>query len=134
MYTIFLAVGLVLLLIAFLMLQKSFSFIKQGQKTKATVVDLINYRNSDGHLMYKPVYQFVTTHNEEIIYESSVASNPPARQVGDEVSVIYDRNNPQSMVVVSYFGLFSWTIILTAVAMPFIVIGGGYFLALPYFK
>jgi hypothetical protein len=47
--------------------------------------------------------------------------------VGEEADVIYDPGHPERARLIGYWGLFIASIILAAVAAPFLVIGSGYF-------
>jgi Protein of unknown function (DUF3592) len=132
-YAISLAIGIILLIISLFLLKESMSFIKNGERTKATVIELEKITHSKG-ATYKPVFKFNTILNQEIIYRHNVSSSPPTWKVGDETTVIYDLNDPQKVKLLSYFGVFSWTIILMAIAMPLIVIGGGYYIAQSFLK
>jgi hypothetical protein len=109
------------------------AFINKGGRAKATVTELEKMTDSDG-TTYKPVFKFKTSLNQEIIYRHNISSSPPEWKVGDETTILYDSDDPQKVKLLSYFGLFRWTIILMAIAMPLIVIGGGYYIAQSFLK
>jgi hypothetical protein len=131
-YGILLIVGVVVAAIGFRMLLRSIAFIKSGERTTATVIEMIPVHGSDG-TTYKPVFEFTTYEGKKIIHRHNASSNPPGWKEGEETGIIYDRNNPENARVVTYFGLFSWSIVLFAIAAPLIIIGGGYFLAARFF-
>ncbi len=127
-YTCCFVIGLLLLIASLFMLKKSIAFLKNSERTVATVIRIETVSGSDGNT-YKPIFSFKTNTNEEIIYPSPFSSSPPGWDIGDEATIAYDRNQPNNAKVLTYFGAFSWTIILMSIAMPLLVIGGGYHLA-----
>lgn len=127
-YTICLVVGTALLIASLLMLKKSMAFLKNSERATATVVELQRVSGNDGDT-YKPVFVFKTYANLEITYRSGVSSSPPAWEIGEEATIAYDRNAPSTAQLLTYWGSFRWTIILACIAMPLLIIGGGYHLA-----
>ncbi len=83
--------------------------INQEVKTTARVIDLIEISG------------------DEITFKSEVSSSPAPYKIGDSVQIIYSRGGDEKRVV-SFWGLYRWTIILLAIASPLLIIGGGYFL------
>lgn len=132
-HALLLLVGLVLLGIAYWQFQRTMQLLNNGQRAKARVLELVATRSSDG-TSYRPLFEFVTKANEVKQFEYDVSSSPPSWKVGEEADVIYNPNQPQQARLVSYWGLFIATIVLTAVAAPFIIIGGGYFLYVALLK
>jgi hypothetical protein len=127
-YTLCLVIGTALLIGSLLMLKKSMAFLKNSERATATVVDLQMVSGSDGDT-YKPVFVFKTYANQEITYRSGVSSSPPAWEIGEEATIAYDRNAPATAQLLTYWGSFRWSIILACIAMPLLIIGGGYHLA-----
>jgi hypothetical protein len=127
-YSITLIIGLLLMGIALFFLRKSSQFIKNGYKTNAVVCELIETRDSKNKIIYRPVFKYTTENNKEIINTYNVASKPPMWNEGDIVEIIYNPNNPKEIKPYSYFGLYGICVIFSAIAMPFIVIGVGYFI------
>lgn len=126
-YTIFLTVGLILFSIAMYLFQRSLSFMKTGFRTEATIISFKKSRGSKGGTLYTPIYQFTTETGQAIEYSDNVASSNPDGNVNDQVPLVYDRDNPNKAMILSYWGAFRATVILLAIGMPFVVIGGGYF-------
>lgn len=127
-YTLTLTVGMVLLIVSLVILRQSMNFLRNSERAVGTVIDIERVHGSDGDT-FKPIFKFKTNLNQEIVYRSASSSNPPGWVIGEQTTIAYDRNNPSVARLVTYFGTFSWTIILMAIAMPMIVIGGGYHLA-----
>ncbi|MEI9943253.1 MAG: DUF3592 domain-containing protein [Chitinophagaceae bacterium] len=127
-YTLTLAVGIILLIISLSILRKSLAFLRSSERAVGTVIELERIRDSDGDT-FKPIFKYKTISNQEFIYRPISSSNPPGWKIGEEATIAYDPNNPSVARLLTYFGTFSWTIILMAIAMPFIVVGGGYHLS-----
>ncbi|WP_369681672.1 DUF3592 domain-containing protein [Ferruginibacter sp. HRS2-29] len=94
---------------------------------------MIEKTDSDG-TSYTPIFRFKTNANREVTFRYPFSTAPSSWEVGDETTIVYDMNNPSSAKVLTYFGVFSWTVALMAIAMPLIVIGGGYYVAQHFLK
>ncbi|MET0461620.1 MAG: DUF3592 domain-containing protein [Chitinophagaceae bacterium] len=127
-YTLTLIVGLVLLAISLFLLRESLAFLRSSERAIGTVIELKSISDSDG-TTYKPVFRFKTNLGEEIVYTHHSSSNPPGWDIGDKATFAYDAGNPSVARLMTYFGTFNWTVILMSIAMPMIVIGGGYHLS-----
>jgi hypothetical protein len=130
-YTIALTVGIIIFIISLVLFRQSIDFIQNGNRTTATVIELEKISDSDG-TTYKPIFKFKTFTNQEIIYKYHTSSLPATFDVGEEVTIVYKTDNPNNAKILTYFGLFIWTIVLMSISMPLIVIGGGYFLTKQY--
>lgn len=119
--------GFVALFFAVKMYNDTNELLKTGIKTKAIVKDLIEVSGDDGPT-YKPVFEYKDRSNTTKEFKSDVSSSPPAYKVGEKVAIVYDPNDVDEIKVVSYWGLYRWTIILLSLASPLIIIGGGYLL------
>lgn len=133
LYNLSLAVGIVLLVISLGFLRATFSFLKSSERVTATVIELETIEDSEG-TTYKPVYKFKTLAGEEYLCRPNFSSSPASWSIGEETLIAYNPQDPADARLLSYFGTFSWTIILTAIAMPFIVIGAGYHIAQQFLK
>lgn len=126
-HALLLLVGLVLMSIAGWQFRQTMKLLKNGERAKARVLELISTRGSDG-TTYRPLFGFVTKANQVKQFEYDVSASPPDWKVGEEADVIYDPDRPERARLIGYWGLFIASIILAAVAAPFLVIGSGYFL------
>lgn len=132
-YKILVAAGVILFLLAVYFFNKSVRFIKTGERATATVIELVKSTGGKS-TSYKPVFKFKTALNQEVIYRHNVSTSPPAWKIGEEAVIVYDSNNPQKAKLLTYFGSFGLSVILLALAMPLIVIGGGYFFSQSYLR
>ena len=132
-YSISLTIGIILLVISLFIFKESLAFIRKSDRAIGTVIELEKIDGTDG-VTCKPIFKFKTSTNQEIIYRHISSSSPPNWYVGEEATIAYDPTNPTTARLLTYFGAFSWTIVLMAISMPLIVIGGGYYVAQIFLK
>jgi hypothetical protein len=132
-HALLLLVGLVLMSIAYWQFQQTMKLLKNGEIAKARVLELVAVRDSDG-TSYRPLFRFTTKTNQVKQFEYDVSSSPPAWEVGEEADVIYNPDHPEQAKLMGYWGLFIGAIVLIAVAAPFIIVGGGYFVYVAMLK
>lgn len=133
-YGITFTVGIILFGIGLKFLNDRLSFLKKGEKASATVIELERSTDSDGGWVYKPVFKFSTRSKREVIYRGYFSSSPAGWRIGDVANVVYDVDDPDEVKVLTYFGTFGLPVVLLAVSLPFLLIGGGYFIAERFFK
>jgi len=133
-HALLLLVGLLLMGIACWHFQKTMKLLKNGERAKARVLELVESRSRSDGTSYRPVFEFITKTNEVRRWEYDVSSSPPSWEVGEEADVVYNPDQPGQARLIGYWGLFIGTIVLAAVAAPFIIIGGGYFVYLAALK
>jgi len=131
-YYLILGAGIVLFIFAFLSFRSTLSFLKKAEKTTATVTSLREF-DSDG-IVFSPLFTFRTRNNIEYTYELPEGTNPSAWSVGETETVIYDPDDPSSVELYTYFRIFAWPLILISIALPLLVVGGGYFIADQFLK
>jgi hypothetical protein len=131
MYSIYGAlffVGLLLASFAFWHFQQTKKLLSNGIKTQAEVVELIQWENSDGNTLYKPVFEYVDTFNHTHQFKSSVSSNPPTYSVNNLVTIVYDPNDLQNVKIITFWDLYRSFVFILCLAAPLIIIGGCYIL------
>ena len=75
----------------------SWKLENEGVTTTGTVVRLEESDSSDGGCcVYSPVIEFTASNDQKYSFESHNASDPPAYDVGEEVSVLYDPSDPET--------------------------------------
>ena len=117
--------GLISLYYAYHHYTKTTNLISDGVKTTATVNRLVEVTSDDGYT-YKAVFEFKDRYDGNFEFISSVSSNPPMYKVGERVKIVYNANDPDEVMIVSFWGLYHWSVILFCIACPLIIIGGGY--------
>lgn len=102
--------------------------LETGEKTRAEVVHLIPKSSDEGGYTYAPVFEYTDKFNTLKTYTSSISSKPASYAIGETVQIIYDPNDDENVKIISFWGLYRWTLILACIAFPFLSIGGGYLL------
>lgn len=98
----------------------SFKFSTNGEEVQGTVVRLES-STSDGSTTYSPVYSY-TVNGQKYEYESVNSSNPPAHEVGEQVTLLYDPDHPDKARVNSFFELWLLPIIICPVSIGMLVL------------
>lgn len=126
LYLVMLLLSAILIYFAIKQYSKTQELLESGIKTKATVIDLIRVSSDDGYT-YKPVFEYTDRLQNVISFESEVSANPSPYSIGDKIDIIYSRDNTEKKVV-SFWGLYRWTVILLSLASPLLIISGSYLL------
>ena len=98
--------------------------IAVGTTADGAVTDLIAGSGSDGDTVYYPRVRFVTQSGDVIEFTSSSGTSPPAFEVGEAVSVLYEPTSPGNARINSFFQLWLLPIILGGMGSVFGIIGG----------
>lgn len=129
---LFTIIGAIILLGTSFMYKNTRGFIDKSITSQATVIDLVYSRSSSSNsVMYTPVVQFTDGNGNEIEFLSSSSSNPPSYNVGEEIEVLYNQENPNEAKIKSYFSIWGGVTILGILGFIFFGVGGSIFL---YYK
>jgi hypothetical protein len=126
-HALVLLVGMTGLYFGYLQFQKTKSLLSTGIVITATVIENI-MEVSDESDMYRPRFQFMDKNHKPVQFTGTVSSSRQEWSVGETTSVVYIADRPDTVRIISYWNLYRATILLTALASPFLVIGMGYFL------
>ena len=77
---------------------KYFNLQLHGEQTQGQVVGLSEQCDDDG-CSYAPVVSFETREGATTSYRSNYYSSPPAYDVGERVTVLFDPENPENAAV-----------------------------------
>lgn len=124
-YRIALIFGIILCFASLFILSDSITFLKNSERATGTVTTLELLRDSDGD-SYRPIFAIKTKNNGVFIYKHTSSSSPASWKVGEKATFAYDPSEPGSARLFTYFGLFSWTIVLLCTSIYLMVIGAGY--------
>ena len=83
--------------------------------------------DGDDGTTYKPVFEYFDNNKISYIFKSEVSSSPKPYKLGHKVEIVYDKNH-ENVKVISFWGLYRWSIILLMIASPLFVLGTAYFL------
>lgn len=125
--------GICLLLVALYILKGSLDFIDKSERAVGKVTGW-SESSGDGGITYAPVFTIVTRSGHEIYYTHTVTSAPPSWEMGEEADFLYDPADADSARILTYFGLFSWSIVLLGVAAFLITYGGVFCMLRAYLR
>jgi hypothetical protein len=125
LYLVFFVTGTLLLWLGLKQFLKTTRFVNFGLPVIARVVKILVVPGSISHVL-----EFIDKHNNVIRFEANPAAGARFWRQGEEVSVIYDPENPKNVKVISYWALYWRTIILTIIGLQLVILSVGYFLYL----
>lgn len=99
-------------------------FISSSVSTSGIVSEL-RASVSDGSRVYYPTIQFKNQQGETIETELNIGSNPPEYTVGEQVTILYDPNNPQDANTNSFLSLYFVAVVLLGLGGTFTTVGLG---------
>lgn len=121
---IFIVMGLIFTLFLGQSLIRSISLSQGGIRVPGTVVqNMENYDSEDSSITYCPIVSFTTHTNETVITRGSDSyTNPPMFDIGEEVEISYDENNPQ-LAIINSFGNVYLSMLFLLIPIIFIIVG-----------
>ncbi len=123
---IFSIVGICLLIGDLFAYRSTAEFLNNSEKTTGIVTGLKQRRSSGSRsssTLYAPVVKYKTVGAGEFEFTSSTASSPPAYSIGESVEVMYDKRDPASAEINSFFSLWLAVSVLTFLGVVFSGIG-----------
>jgi hypothetical protein len=112
----------VCVIISVAMIGVTIRFLGRSTVTQGTVTALTEMSGQDDKTYYAPEYSF-TVDGRAYIGVSKSGSNPPAFAVGQSIRVRYDKTNPASNSVDTFFSLWGFSTISAALACLFAFLG-----------
>ena len=122
---VFGVIGLGLLAGAAALALNTRGFIATAKQTEGLVTELIEKRDSDGSVTYKPVVAFMADNGVLVNFTSSFSSNPPSYHVGEKVEVLYAPDDPNDARIRGFGSLWLAPVILGGIGTVFAAIGFG---------
>lgn len=119
---VFAIIGMALLGSALYLYMDKQAFLKKAEVTQGIVVELIRSRSKKS-ATYRPVVEFTTKSGKKIEFVSSMGSNPPSYNEGENVEVIYDPINPNKADIKSFGTLYLGPLILSFIGIFFFLFG-----------
>ncbi len=122
-FSVFLLIGFVELLVLFFLQRYRRRLLEGGQETTGTVVDIESRKGPKGNTSYYPVFRFRTYMNEEITRRSQISSTSRPYQTGDTVTIIYDPQRPQRFILKNDKRIRAVYYLIGVLALAFIAAG-----------
>ena len=89
--------------------------------------------DSDGNKMYQPTFRYADEKGDSFSFKQKFVSNTPSFALGEKMEIVYDPQHLERPRIFSYWGLFRVAIIVASVALPFLMIGLGFYVFEGYF-
>ena len=121
---LFLLIGLGLLAWGGYLASRTAAFVGSAGAAEGTVVAFVQTTSTDGPT-YQPIVAFTPASGGPRKLTSDMGASPPAYDVGDKVTVLYDPADPGDARIESTFALWGGAIILCGVGTAFAAVGGG---------
>jgi len=112
-------IGFLFVIVAVIIYIRTRTFINNAQEVKGTVVEMVYRTSSKGSGSYAPVYKFRTIDGQTIVVQDSLSSNPPQFQVGQEIDVLYNPENPQKSYINKWMNLYFLPALLGGMGLAF---------------
>lgn len=102
--------GIVFLLVGINLLSKSIKLSSDGISVQAQVTDVKTSRIGK-NTYYTPEIRFTTPDGETVKVQLDKTTRAPAYSVGNKVGIIYSQDNPQKVLVDSFFNKYGFPVI-----------------------
>ena len=96
-------------------------FVEESVPAFGEVIELVE-RHDEG-VTYAPVIRFVGPDGRVVEFTESISSKPPAHHVGEQVKILYHREDPTRARVASTLNLYLLTMIFALVGGIVSIIG-----------
>ena len=116
---IFLFVAAILLAIGVFLWMRTRRFLRTAVDTTGVIVDLIESSGSEGGTVYQAVVEFQTREGRTVRWTESMASSPAAGDVGDQLPMKYNPENPQEARIARFFRMWFVSVLLTGMGAMF---------------
>lgn len=122
--TALLLTGPFFLIVGLVLLGWNVIFLSDARSTEGEVVRLVESAssNTDG-VSYKPEIRYAVPGGETFTRTTTWSTNPPVYRVGDRIKVLYDPDDPGTMVPDDFMGKWLMTLIFLGVGNILTIIG-----------
>lgn len=111
-----------LFLVAYSSYSHTQSFIDQSSVAEGKVIGFVAEGMTDS-IVFKPRVQFFSSNNHEVIFTSTVGSNPKKYSEGEKVRVYYQSDYPEVAKLDELFALWGWVYLTAGMGSLFLIIG-----------
>lgn len=126
--SIFAGVGSIFAVTGIIMGLNTRSFVSTAIPTQGVVIDVVKRSSTDSKgrssSVYYPVVKFTTPSGEPTVFESNLGTYPPQFRKGNEVELLYNPQQPDSVMINSWMDLWFLPVMFTSLGSIFVLIGG----------
>ncbi len=94
-------------------------FLRSAEQTEGKIVGFIESKNNDRLTMYLPVFDYQPALGKTYRQKAEVASNPPEYKLGETVTILFMKKNPQNARLKSFSELWLMTAVLVIFGTAF---------------
>lgn len=101
-------------------------FKESSISTKATIIELIKGSSTSGSSttrIYTPVFTYKDESGKEYKHKSKYSSSTPAGNIGDQIDVLYNPENPNDVKIDTWFSNWGVTTILGGLGTANFLVG-----------
>lgn len=120
----FLLTGMFLSFVGLRLLIRYHRLKKKGSQATGVVKEIIASDHFDGLVLYFPILEIITAAGETVRVKSSIGCNQHQYKIGDQVTVLYDPDNPQKAEIKSTSKFQKYSIIILLAGIFFFIAGG----------
>jgi len=102
-------------------------FLQRAENATAEVVDYerkLSNPNSASSAAYYPIVSITSESGESIRAETNVGRSPPAFEIGAQINVLFDPDEPGKARVATPFGLWGAAALFAGFGFLFLIVGG----------
>lgn len=107
----------------FLTAQQKMDFLRNSIPVTGIVLRNEPLPNVKQSYNLAPVIEFTAKDGEIITYQDKIATYPPEFSIGDQVNVLYDKDDPHNATISSFTQMWLMTLILTGSGILIILAG-----------
>ena len=122
-------IGVLELLGAIYLYSSTSEFLAKAKVAKGKVINLVAFSSTNNSMTYSPVFQFKDQSGKIHTIQSASSSNPPSYEIGEEVKIFFNPENPKEAKLDGIFDLWGASIVLGIVALGSILLSSIVFIA-----
>jgi len=82
----------------------------------------ISEDTESGGTSYCPLIEFTTKNGQTITFNTHICGDPPSREVGERVTVLYNPDNPEEHQTDDFWGKYAWPFAAAGLGVLFIIL------------
>ncbi len=126
LFLLMLVPGIAMLIGSIYILKDNIQFVSNSLKAEGRVVEILSESSDNRKFYFAPRVSFFDSVGKEIIFDSKQYSNSNNRstyEIGEIVSVYYDKNDSKIAKINSFSELWLWFTVLIILGLIFTIIG-----------